>query len=61
MAERVILPLDDETEDVVLKLSALEAQALHSLLSRLNQNQLIALGLTQEQAGLVNDVSHVCY
>lgn len=62
MAERLILPLDDESDDTVMRLKAPEARALHLLLASLPVNEMVAKGLTLEQALLIaNNVTHVCY
>ncbi len=61
MAEQVLLPLEDESDDLVMRLSAAEAKALHLLLSQLSYEELMAKGLTLEQAGLIDQVLHVCY
>lgn len=61
MAERVILPLADESDDVVMRLSDAESSPLYTLLSRMSRNELLAKGLTEEQAALVECVTHVCY
>lgn len=61
MAEKIILPLDDETDDVVMRLTSKEAGALYQLLSNLSRNDMTAKGLTDEQAFLVECVTHVTY
>lgn len=61
MAEKVMLPLDDTSDDTVMRLSAAEASALYTLLSKLTLNEMMAKGLTREQALMVCDVIHVCY
>lgn len=61
MAEKIILPLEDESEDVVMRLTSDEASALHKLLSAMSINDMMAMGLTKEQALLVDSVIHVTY
>jgi hypothetical protein len=61
MAENVLLPLDDETDDLVLRLTHAEAVALHKLLGELSHNEKLAKGLSSEQASLVSNVFYACY
>ena len=61
MAEKVILPLDDESDDLVLRLTAAEARALHLLLSRLTCNEMVEKGLSAEQIRLIDCVIPICY
>ncbi|MBC3233994.1 hypothetical protein [Pseudomonas lurida] len=61
MAEKIILPLDDETDDVVMRLTGEEARALYQLLSNLSRNDMIDMGLTPEEAAMVEHVTHVTY
>lgn len=61
MAKKVLLPLDDETDDVVIRLSSDEAKALHLLLSNLSRNDMTNKGLTPDQAAMVDRVIPVTY
>ncbi|MCK3849954.1 hypothetical protein [Pseudomonas sp. W2Jun17] len=61
MAEKIILPLDDETDDVAMRLTGEEARALHLLLSGLSRNDLTSRGLTPEQAAMIERVIPVTY
>lgn len=61
MAERVFLPQDDETDDIVMRLTEDEARALYTLLSKLSRNELEEKGLTPEQARAVHRILHVTY
>lgn len=61
MAERIILPLDDESEDIVMRLPSEEATALHTLLSSLSYAEMIEKGLSIEQADMIGRITHVCY
>ncbi|MEB0133559.1 hypothetical protein [Pseudomonas sp. CCI2.4] len=61
MAERILLPLEDESEDIVMRLSRDEASALYSLLSKLSPDELVGKGLTREQAGMIGRITHVTY
>jgi hypothetical protein len=61
MAEKILLPLDDETDDVAIRLTSQEAQALHQLLSSLSRNDIVSKGLTPEQAAMIERVTPVTY
>lgn len=61
MAEKVILPLEDDSNDLVMRLACDEAQALHLLLSKLSLDEMVEKGLSREQALLICNVIHVCY
>jgi len=61
MAQVVILPLSDTTNDHVMRLTCDEAKALHLLLSKLTVDEMVEKGLSREQASLICDVIHVCY
>lgn len=61
MAEKIILPLDDESEDIVMRLSADEATALYRLLSRMSLDEMMQKGLSKDQALAVTRVIHVTY
>lgn len=61
MAQVVLLPLSDTTDDHVMRLTCEEAKALHLLLSRLTVDEMVEKGLSQEQASLICDVIHACY
>lgn len=61
MAKKVILPLEDESDDTVMRLDSAEAQALYLLLSSLSYDEMVAKGLTLEQAALIENVLHVSY
>jgi hypothetical protein len=61
MAQVVLLPLSDTTDDHVMRLTCDEAKALHLLLSKLTVDEMVEKGLSQEQAYLVCDVIHACY
>lgn len=61
MAEKVILPLNDESDDLVMRLTAAEARALHLLLSRLTANEMVEKGLSSEQIRLIDCVTPICY
>lgn len=61
MAEKIILPLDDETDDLVIRLTGEEAHALHQLLSNLSRNDITNKGLTPEQAAMIERVIPVTY
>lgn len=61
MAERVLLPLDDETDNVVMRLTSDEAEALYALLSKLSRNEITEKGLTAEQAEAVSRILHTTY
>lgn len=61
MAERIILPLDDESDDIVMRLPSEEATALHLLLSKLSYADMTEKGLSNEQAEMIGRITHVCY
>lgn len=61
MAEKVFLPLNDESDDLVMRLTAAEARALHLLLSRLTANEMVEKGLSSEQVMLIDCVIPICY
>lgn len=61
MAEKIILPLDDETDDVAMRLTSKEASALYQLLSNLSRSDMLDRGLSYEQADMVDCVTHVIY
>ncbi|NIX95317.1 hypothetical protein HCG45_21510 [Pseudomonas fulva] len=61
VAEKIILPLDDESEDIVMRLSADEATALYRLLSRMSLDEMMQKGLSKDQALAVTRVIHVTY
>lgn len=61
MAERIFLPIEDETDDLIMRLTDAEARALYSLLSNLSPNEMLAKGLTSEQVALMTNVIHVSY
>lgn len=61
MAEKVFLPLNDESDDLVMRLTAAEASALHLLLSSLTRNEMVEKGLSSEQVRLIECVIHICY
>ena len=61
MAVRVLLPQDDESDDIVMRLSSEEATALHLLLSKMSYADMTEKGLSNEQAAIIGRVIHVCY
>ncbi|WP_248769080.1 hypothetical protein [Pseudomonas sp. MWU12-2345] len=61
MAEKVLLPLDDQSDDTVMRLSRDEARALYELLSRLTREDMVQAGLSPEQAGMIDRIIHVTY
>lgn len=61
MAKKIILPLEDESEDIVMRLTADEATALHRLLSKLSLEEMMEKGLSKDQALAVTRVIHVTY
>ncbi|KPA87298.1 hypothetical protein PF66_06208 [Pseudomonas asplenii] len=61
MAERIFLPIEDESDDLIMRLTDAEARALYSLLSTLTLKEMMEKGLTEEQAGHVCRIIHVTY
>jgi hypothetical protein len=61
MAERLVLPLDEDTDDIVMRLTSEEAESLYKLLSKLSHNEMAAKGLTPDQAAAVSRILHVTY
>lgn len=61
VAEKIILPLEDESEDIVMRLTADEATALYRLLSKMSIDEMMGKGLSKEQALAVARVIHVTY
>ncbi|WP_060476710.1 hypothetical protein [Pseudomonas monteilii] len=61
MAEKVILPLEDESEDIVMRLTSDEATALYRLLSKMSLEEMMEKGLSKDQALAVTRVIAVTY
>jgi len=61
VAEKILLPLDDESDDLVMRLSCDEARALYDLLSRLTREDMVQTGLSPEQASMIDRIIHVTY
>ncbi len=61
MAKKIFLPLEDETNDVVVRLSDDEALAVYKLFSKLSHNELLSKGLSHEECILVRMVRDSLY
>ena len=57
MATKIYLPLEDETDDVVVRMTEAEAVALYSLCSKLSYDELMAKGLTLAQCKMITMVA----
>lgn len=61
MAERIFLPIEDESDDLIMRLSDEESRALYSLLASLSPKEMMEKGLTMEQAVLICRITCVTY
>ena len=59
MAQRIFLPIDDESEDLIMRLSDEESRALYSLLSKMSPVECVERGLTQDQAFMIQTIVSV--
>ncbi len=61
MANRVFLPEEDDSEDIVIRMTSDDARALYSLLSKLSTNEKIEKGLSEAQCEMISSILHSTY
>ena len=61
MAERIFLPINDESDDLVMRLTYKESSDLYSLLSKLRFKKMMDKGLSLEECAAISRILHVTY